>query len=47
MSQAYDVVIIFKGYIPFIVITKFQLYSLCCAEYPCSLFILYIVVCTT
>ena len=34
-----------KGYSPFIVIIKYWLYSLCCTIYPCSLFILYRVVC--
>ena len=34
-----------KGYTPFIVIIKYWLYSLCCTIYPCSLFILYRVVC--
>ena len=37
--QVYNIVIHnFKGYIPFIVIVKYCLYSPCCTEYPCSLF---------
>ena len=28
---------IFKGYFPFIVTTKYWLYSLCCTIHPCSL----------
>ena len=28
---------IFKGYTPFTVITKYWLYSPCCIIYPCSL----------
>ena len=34
----------FKGYILFIVTIKYWLYLLCCTLYPCSLFILYMVV---
>jgi len=36
---------IFKGYTPFIAIVKYWLYILHCTVYPCSLFILYIIVC--
>ena len=40
--QRYNVVFtFFKGYIPFVVIIKYWLYSLCGTIYPCSLFILY------
>ena len=38
---------IFKYYTPFIVMIKHWLHSLCCTIYPCSLFILYKVVCTS
>ena len=38
---------ILKGYTPFIVIVKYWLHPLCCTIYPCSLFILYIIVCTS
>ena len=36
---------IFKGYIPFRVTIKYWLCSLCYTVYPCSLVILYIIVC--
>ena len=40
--QVYNVVIHnVKGYIPFIVIIKYWLYSLCCTIYPCSLLYTY------
>ena len=38
---------IFKCYIPFIVLIKYWLYSLCCAIYPCSFLILCMVVWTS
>ena len=41
------VIQIFKSYIPFIVIIKYWLYFLWCTVYHCSLFILYIIVCTS
>ena len=37
----------FTDYTPFKVIIKYWLYFLCCAIYPCSLYILYIVVFTS
>ena len=37
----------FNSYTSFIVTIKYWLYYLCCAMYPCSLSILYIVVCTS
>ena len=42
-----DIVKIFIDYAPFIVIIKYWLYSLCCTIYPYSLFIAYIVFCTS
>ena len=46
--QIYNIVIhSFKGYTPFIVIIKYWLCSCCCTIYPCSLFILYLIVCTS
>ena len=46
LFQVYHIVIqYFAYYIPFKVILKYWLYSLCCTIYPHSLFILYILVC--
>ena len=45
--QMSDIVKIFIDYAPFIVIIKYWLYSLCCTIYPYSLFIAYIVFCTS
>ena len=47
MFQMYNTVTHnFKDYTPFILIIKYWLYLLGCTIYPCSLFILQIVVCT-
>ena len=43
----YDIVKIFIDYAPLTVIIKYWLYSLCCTIYPYSLFLAYIVFCTS